>query len=198
MTTGGEVGVYVTDKEDVNIPGIFSGTFYESISDNELLQMQYTLKKDGKELMKREGKHWWLTGFDVGIFSEPEQLSLDIQITFPHCDMQKAFIEGLYYAGYKTNDIMIRDKMVQISFTSPKTKQPQKYSKTYLVFIQMLNRFYCNLFNWITRNFTRTIDKIDFLRIYFPILFRIIANSKRVKKLEKFYEDIRSYKRKLI
>lgn len=198
MTTGGEVGVYVTDKEDVNIPGIFSGTFYESISDNELLQMQYTLKKDGKELMKREGKHWWLTGFDVGIFSEPEQLSLDIQITFPHCDMQKAFIEGLYYAGYKTNDIMISDKMVQISFTSPKTKQPQKYSKTYLVFIQMLNRFYCNLFNWITRNFTRTIDKIDFLRIYFPILFRIIANSKRVKKLEKFYEDIRSYKRKLI
>ena len=62
----------------------------------------------------------------------------------------------------------------------------------------MVNRFYCNLFNWITRDFTRTIDKIDFLRIYFPILFRIIANSKRVKKLEKFYEDIRSYKRKLI
>lgn len=193
MTTGGEVGVYVTDKDDVNIPGIFSGTFYESISDNELLQMQYTLKKDGKQVIERKEKHWWLTGFDVGIFSEPEQLSLEIQITFPYLNMQKAFIEGLYYAGYKNNDIVIRGRMVQIVFTSPKTKQPQKYNKIYLVFIQILNKFYCNLFNWITRDFTRTIDKIDFLRIYYPILFGIIANSKIAKKLETLYEDIQSY-----
>lgn len=45
ITTGAEVGVYVTDKKDVDIPGIFSGTFYESISDNELLQIEYVLKK---------------------------------------------------------------------------------------------------------------------------------------------------------
>ena len=193
MTTGGEVGIYVTDKEDVDIPGVFSGTFYESISDNELLQMEYILKKDGKRIIERKEKHWWLTGFDVGIFSEVAQLSLEIQITFPYWDMQKAFIEGLYYAGYKTNDIVITDRTVQIVFTRPKTKQPQKYNKVYLGFIQIINKFYCNLFNWITRDFTRTIDKIDFLRIYFPILFRIIANSKISKKIDKLSEDIHSY-----
>lgn len=193
MTTGGEVGVYVTDKKDVDIPGIFSGTFYESISDKELLQMEYILKKDGKQVIERKEKHWWLTGFDVGVFSEPEQLSLEIQITFPYWNMQKAFIEGLYDAGYSTSDILIRDRMVQIVFTTPKTKQPQKYSKLILGFIQILNRFYCNLFNWVTKDFTRTIDKIDFLRICYPILFRIIANSKRVKKLKKLYEDIQNY-----
>lgn len=178
MTTGAEVGVYVTDKEDVNIPGIFSGPFYESISDNELLEMQYTLKKDGKEIMQRKGKHWWLTGFDVGTFSWPEQLSLDIQITFPNIDMEKAFIEGLYHAGYGSNDIIVRDRTVQVSFTRPKTKQPQKYNEIYLVFIQKMNRFYCNLFNLVTRDFTRTIDKIDFLRMYIPSLLGIIASSR--------------------
>lgn len=193
MTTGGEVGIYVTDKEDVDIPGVFSGTFYESISDNELLQMEYILKKDGKRIIERKEKHWWLTGFDVGIFSEVDQLSLEIQITFPYWDMQKAFIEGLYYAGYKTNDIVITDRTVQIVFTRPKTKQPQKYNKVYLGFIQIINKFYCNLFNWITKDFTRTIDKIDLLRTYYPILFRIIANSKRAKKMDKLSEDIHSY-----
>ena len=185
--------MYVTDKKDVDIPGIFSGTFYECISDNELLQMQYTLKKDGKQIIERNEKHWWLTGFDVGIFSEPEQLSLEVQITFPYLNMQKEFIEGLYNAGYQTDDIVKRGRMVQVVFTSPKTKQPQRYNKIYLVFIQMLNEFYCKLFNWVTRDFTRTIDKIDFLRVYYPILFGIIANSKRAKKVEKLYEDIQSY-----
>lgn len=190
MTTGGEVGVYVTDKEDIDIPGVFTGTFYESVSDYELLQMQYILKKNGKKIIKRGEKHWWLTGFDVGIFSKPEQLSLEIQIIFPYWNMQKAFISGLDYAGYKANDVTIDGRMVKIVFTSPKTKQPQKYNKLIVAFIQILNRFYCNLFNLVTKDFTRTIDKIDFLRIYYPILFRLIANSNRSKKIEKLYEDI--------
>ena len=190
MTTGGEVGVYVTDKKDIDIPGVFTGTFYESVSDYELLQMQYILKKEENQLIQREEKHWWLTGFDVGIFSKPEQLSLEIQIIFPYWNMQKAFISGLDYAGYKANDVTIDGRMVKIVFTSPKTKQPQKYNKLIVACIQILNRFYCNLFNLVTKDFTRTIDKIDFLRIYYPILFRLIANSNRSKKIEKLYEDI--------
>ncbi len=78
MTTGGEIGVYATDKEDLDIPGVFTGTFYENVSDYDLLQMEYILKKNGKKIIERGEKHWWLTGFDVGIFSEPEQLSLEI------------------------------------------------------------------------------------------------------------------------
>lgn len=178
ITTGAEIGVYATDKGDVNIPGIFSGPFYKSVSDNELLQMQFTLKKDGKEIMERKEKHWWLTGFDVGTFSEPEQLSLDIQITFPYIDMEKAFIEGLYHAGYRSNDIIVRGTTVEVFFTSPKTKQPDRYSEVNLKLIQRMNRLYCNLFNLVTRDFTRTIDKIDFLRMYIPILLGIIVSSK--------------------
>lgn len=190
MTTGGEVGVYVTDKEDVDIPGVFSGTFYESVLDNELLKMKYTLNKEEKEIIKRQEKHWWLTGFDVGMFSKPEQLSLEIQITFPNYKMQRAFIIGLGYAGYTTNDVTIDNKTVKVLFKTPKTKQPQKYKKWVILYIQRLNRLYCSLFNWETRDFTRAIDKIDFLRIYYPFIFRLVANSNRSKKIEKLYEDI--------
>lgn len=190
MTTGGEVGVYVTDKEDVDIPGVFSGTFYESVLDNELLKMKYTLNKEEKEIIKRQEKHWWLTGFDVGMFSKPEQLSLEIQITFPNYKMQRAFIIGLGYAGYTTNDVTIDNKTVKVLFKTPKTKQPQKYKKWVISYIQRLNRLYCSLFNWETRDFTRAIDKIDFLRIYYPFIFRFVANSNRSKKIEKLYEDI--------
>ena len=193
MTTGAEVGIYVTDKKDVDIPGIFSGTFYESVSDDELIQIKYILKKDGKQIIEREDKHWWVTGFDVGIFSGTEQLALEIDITFPYCDMLRAFVEGLFFAGYTTDDIKIIDRVVQIDFTSPKTKQPQKYSKTYIKLIQKMNRFYCKLFNGVTKDFSRTIDKIDYLRYYYPILFRIIANSKRAKKLNKIFKGIEDY-----
>lgn len=55
MTTGGEVGVYVTDKEDVDIPGIFSGAFYECVSDDDRLQMAYTLKKRIRRSLKEKG-----------------------------------------------------------------------------------------------------------------------------------------------
>ena len=52
MTTGGEVGIYVTDKKDIDILGVFSGTFYECISDEEYLYMRFTLIKDKNTIFK--------------------------------------------------------------------------------------------------------------------------------------------------
>ena len=92
--------------------------------------------------------------------------------------MEKAFIEGLYNAGYRSNDIIVRGTTVEVLFTSPKTKQPDRYSEVNLQLIQRMNRLYCNLFNLVTRDFTRTIDKIDFLRMYIPVLLGIIISSK--------------------
>ena len=47
--------------------------------------------------------------------------------------------------------------------------------------------------NLITKDFTRTIDKIDFLRLYYPNLFRLIAGKNRMEKLQKSYKVISSY-----
>jgi len=69
-------GVYATDKPDINIPGLFKGTFYNSIKDDEFLWMSFTLKKNGKVLFERGDRHWWLTGFKLGEFSQPWELTM--------------------------------------------------------------------------------------------------------------------------
>ena len=193
MTTGGEVGIYVTDKEDVDIPGFFSGPFYECVTDEERLNMRFTLTKKEKTLFKRKDYHWWLTGFDVGTFSKPSNLSMDIKLTFPDFEMKKSFIDGLKRAGYKDDDYKSVNNVVYIKFDTPKSNKPKKGYKLLLPFIQLMNKIYCNLYNWLTRDFQRTIDKIYFLCVYYPILFKILSRDNQLQKIQSIYKTIQSY-----
>ena len=69
-----EIGVYSTEGPDLNIPGVFNGTFYYCVDDEDLLEMSYTLYKKDKVLFRYHDIHWWLTGFSLGEFSEPSDL----------------------------------------------------------------------------------------------------------------------------
>lgn len=193
MTTGGEVGVYVTDKEDVHIPGFFSGPFYECVTDEERLNMRFTLINKKKELFKRKEYHWWLTGFDVGVFSKPSNLSMEIKLIFPTSRMKKAFIDGLKKSGYRDYDYKSINNVVYIKFDAPKTKQGNRHYKVVLPLIQLMNKIYCNLYNYMTRDFHRTIDKIYFLCIYYPTLFKILSGDKQLKKIQSVHKTIQSY-----
>lgn len=193
MTTGGEVGIYVTDKDDVDIPGVFSGPLFESVTDEELLNMSFDIKKDEKKLFRRDEYHWWLTGFDVGVFSQPRDLLMDIQLVFPKSKMKKAFLNGLRNAGYEDSDYKVVNKVVYINFDKPKSNQARENFKRALPFIQLTNKTYCSLYNWLTKDFERTLDKIYLLCVNYPILFKIIAGDKRAKRLEAAYEVIHSY-----
>ncbi len=193
MTTGGEIGIYVTDREDVNIPGVFLGPFFESVTDKERLSMRFNLKKEGKSLFKRKKYHWWLTGFDVGVFSKPRNLSMDIRLIFNDYRMKEAFLIGLMKAGYRQEDYKVVNNMVYITFDTPKSNQPIYKYKLVLPFIQLANKFYCKLYNFLTKDFNCTLDKIYFLCSYYPILFNILAGDKVIKGLESTYELIQSY-----
>lgn len=193
MTTGGEIGVYVSEIGDINIPGIFSGPFFEAVSDEELLDMSFNLKKNKENLFKRHDYHWWLTGFDVGVFSKPRKLSMETKITFPNSIMKNAFLNGLKEAGYKKDEIKIINNTVYFNFDKPKSDQPYNRYKLLVPFIQLMNNIYCKLYNLITKDFVRTIDKIYFLRLYYPNLFKLIAGKNRMKKLQKYYKVISSY-----
>ena len=193
MTTGGEVGIYVTDKEDIDIPGVFSGPFYESVSDEERLYMRYTLLKENKPLFKRQGYHWWLTGFDVGVFSQPSNLALHVALEFPNSHMKEAFIGGLKKAGYKNNEYKSINNMVYVEFHTPKTNQDKIYNKVVLSAIQLMNKTYCTLYNYLTRDFHRTVDKIYFLCLYYPTLFKILSRDKELQRIQSVYETIQSY-----
>lgn len=193
MTTGGEIGVYVSEMDDIDIPDIFTGTFFKAVSDEERLNISFNLKMNGKSLFQRQDYHWWLTGFDVGLFSNPYNLSMEVMISFPNLNMKNAFLDGLKRAGYKDYEIKIVDDVVYFNFD--KTKSNQSYSRYKLItpFIQFMNKSYCKVYNFITKDFVRTIDKIDFLRLYYPNLFKLIAGKNRMKKLQKIYKSISSY-----
>ena len=193
MTTGGEIGIYVSEMDDIDIPGIFSGTFFKAVSDEELLNMSFNLKMNGEDLFQRHDYHWWLTGFDVGVFSSPNNLSMEVMLSFPNSNMKNAFLNGLKRIGYKEDEIEIINNRIYFNFDKPKSTQSYSRYKLITPFIQFMNKIYCEIYNLITKDFVRTIDKIDFLRLYYPNLFKLIAGKNRMKKLQKYYKSISSY-----
>lgn len=193
MTTGGEIGIYVSEMDDIDIPGIFSGTFFKAVSDEELLNMSFNLKMNGEDLFQRHDYHWWLTGFDVGVFSSPNNLSMEVMLSFPNSNMKNAFLNGLKRIGYKEDEIEIINNRIYFNFDKPKSNQSYSRYKLITPFIQFMNKIYCEIYNLITKDFVRTIDKIDFLRLYYPNLFKLIAGKNRMKKLQKYYKSISSY-----
>ena len=126
-------------------------------------------------------KHWWLTAFSVGRFSNPEDLYMRAAISFPHCSMAEAFVEGLVNTGYCRHDISICHNTVTFSFT----KSFMKYGclrRLRIRLVQRINRFWCSVYLFVTRPFCLSLDKILYLYYYLPFVFRKILRVKKYKK----------------
>jgi hypothetical protein len=94
--------------------------FFDCVNDSERLKMSFTLYRDGQKLFSRGPElHWWLTGFKWGVYSNPDQLRMDLTIEFPNPDMQKAFVDALKSMGY--NNVQENSNKVSFIFDQPKT-----------------------------------------------------------------------------
>lgn len=136
IETGGEVGVYVINEENPLLDttvghrphNIQNSYFFNCADDRELLNISFTLFRNGKELFSRKAEnHWWSTGFMWGVLSDPEDLSMEITITFDKIKMLNAFSESLTDSGYR--DFSVDSKTIKFLFDSPKTYQPRKSSE---------------------------------------------------------------------
>ena len=191
MTTGGEIGIYVTDKEDISIPGVFEGPFFDCVSDEERIVMEYVLYRDNKPLLARRELHWWLTGFEVGTFTSPNRLVMEIRLTFPNRGMLIAFVNGLRNAGYEENSYRITGNSVQLRFDKPKSKQLYRKIRMLYYLVQGLNRLYCRVFKNVTKDFVRTVDKLDYLRFLFPWMYRALTGFVKPKKMQKVFGQLK-------
>lgn len=96
--------------------------FYQSADDADRLLMTFTLKRDGVPLFTRGPElHWWLTGFKWGVYSTPEQLTMEISIALPLADMHAGFTAALTAMGYKFTDDGVN---VSFEFATPVAPQP--------------------------------------------------------------------------
>jgi len=189
LVTGGEIGVYI-GALDLKIPGLFNGTFYSCASDSDLLQMSYTLKKNGETLFTREGTHWWLTGFKLGEFSEPSELVMDINITLKDALMRDAFISGLKNAGYSDDQFFIRYNTVSFRYDIPKTPQPMTRKPTTDRLIQKKNKLLCEKYQEMTQAFDNLQDKLLALEKDSPEMYRKIMNIGKAKPLSEIYDSL--------
>lgn len=178
MTTGGEVGVYVSSKEEdrTKTPDLI---IYDSVSNDELLPISFILKKNGYPIFTRSDTHWWVTGFKLGEFSKPSQLSMDITIEFKDEDMCKAFVSALKKTGYKDAEIQINNNLVSITFAKPHTRKPFTLTKIGVSYAQATNKRNCSIYNYMTRHYSNTLDKLNYIKQKYPILYKQMLNISR-------------------
>ena len=71
-----------------------------------------------KQLFTRDDKHWWLAGFKLGEYSEPSELTMELNITLKDDIMCKAFVEGLKDVGYseRKGKLVINGNNVSFNF----------------------------------------------------------------------------------
>lgn len=137
--TGCEVGVYRRGPADgpqvvLSTLDTLVGTrpsdpkhslFYFCADDDERLEIATVLLKGSKPLFSRgPERHWWLTGFKWGEYSEPSQLSMNVAIAFPNKDMCDAFTNALAVLGYQP-DVKIEGLKVEFTFGRPFSPQPR-------------------------------------------------------------------------
>ncbi|MGI5848945.1 MAG: DUF4474 domain-containing protein [Christensenellales bacterium] len=193
LTTGGEVGVYMAQNGDLDIPGMFKGTFYDCAADEDLLHMSFVFLKNGKTLFERSDKHWWLTGFLLGEFSEPSDLTMKISITLKNGEMKKAFITGLKKVGYADSEIKHIGNTVRLVYDRTHVAQPA--SRTHMIehVAQVKNRYLCERYQDITKEYASMQDKLNAVRASAPNLYQMIINIGKSKEIFRKFEALRGF-----
>ena len=176
ITTGGEIGIYSTQREDIDDER-FKGTFYEAISDAECLPMSFVLRKNKKVLIKRSAIHWWLTGFKLGEFSQTDTLTMDAKITFRDADMCHRFVSALQEIGYTKKEFSVRRMTVLIHYTKPHSPQSLSRNVAQETAVQLVNKNNCGLYGLATHKYKYTLDKLEYLKTAMPEVYEFFLHS---------------------
>lgn len=168
INTGAEAGVYhanrlipKSQRKLVN---------YNSVSNNEMPLIGLCLERRQKKLFSRKEYHWWMAAFRMGLFSQPEDLLMYVNIYFDTVAMAQAFAEGLKEAGFSPETYRIRGQRVSVVLEDGEEFTGIK--KLHRSVVQSVNRCYCGLYRLVTMPFTTTADRMLFLYEQLPWCFR--------------------------
>jgi hypothetical protein len=193
MNTGGEVGIYYTTGPNLNLPGVFNGTFYFCVKDEDCINMSFAFRKKGNLLFTRSGYHWWLTGFKLGEFSKPSDLSMDIILELYDRKMVSAFVTALKKVGYTDKEYSVQGSRVMVHYTKPHTPQPISRTAFTDFLAQRNNESLCNSYNYLTEAYTDTLDKLEIVRNESPNMYNQILSLGKPKAVYDSYNMIKGY-----
>lgn len=193
LSTGGEIGVYYTEEPDLDIPGLFYGTFYQCADNGNRLDLVFTLLKNGRELFHRDGKHWWLTGFKPGEFSEPWELTMRIRIILKDEVMCRSFARALVKTGYGDKEIRVNGAAVEFTFDQPHSSQPLTRTEETDWIIQRNNEKICSLYQEITGAYDSWPDKLRAISKRQPLLYKALFNIGKTRQVLKVFDRLKSH-----
>lgn len=179
ICSGCEVGIYNADrmvaKKERKV------TIFHAADQQEMLDLSTELWREGRRVASLRKRHWWLTTFDVGVFSKLSQLSLDVSIQFPNVEMKDAFCEGLLEQGVDCHDIFTY--FTTVYFHVPDcVPRPSLWRRIQGALAQCMNRMNCKLFNFVTRYCYNSCDRILYLYFYLPFVCRHLLRLRHVPK----------------
>jgi len=142
MATGAEIGIYYTEEKRIN-----KHTIYKPAEPEYWLDMCFLLYKNNKLIARINSKTWWLTAFKLGMFSNPNELSMDINITFKNREMLEAFLSSFRKHKHKKENYKAIDKTFCFLYKKPRT--PKVWTRTWLTdtFTQWMNHKKIKIYN---------------------------------------------------
>lgn len=177
MSLGGEIGLYQAMRED--------GSFYHGVEEADYIGMHMELYVGGRHLLGRKERHWWLTGFVVGESSSPQNMKMAVSLTFLNRLMCQCFVDGLKRAGYRAGEYQVQGERVRLWFDMPHTHQPSTRGPVMDGMRLAWFRLLCRLFQWYTRQYRTTAEKLIFLQTKAPWLFTIAIHMAKGQDLFK-------------
>ena len=193
LNTGCEIGIYYTEEPDLDIPDFFSGAFYKCVGKEDRLDMTFALYKKGRELFHRQERHWWLTGFKTGEFSEPRELTMWIRLAFQDAGMCRSFVRAMRQVGYREDEIREDGLRVEFVFDKPHSPQPLTRTEETDWIVQRNNEFICRRFKEITGSYETWPEKFEVFRQEEPFLYQALVKVGKTREIFKAFEKLKSH-----
>lgn len=198
INTGAEMGLYYADT--FVFPEDYSTTQFHAVKDEDLPCFSMELLSGRQCLFQRSGRHWWMTGFLMGRFCQPKDLTLKASVTFPDYEMLDGILQALDDQSYPRWVYSINCSTLTFLFHQPVFFKPCKRSPIICRFSQWKNRKFCGLFLFVTRPFCTAEDRLLYLYYFLPAAFRktvLVCKPGRYKiRRRKFPASIRHPARK--
>lgn len=178
INSGCEVGIYKADSL-VSSLGRKTALFH-SAEDREMLPLSIQLYHHGRQIAHLCRRHWWLTIFRMGSYSEPQDLTMQICITFPNTEMLNAFAQALQEQGKLTFETC--GTQIRILFDRCTSCRLPFLQRLVCRINQWKNRLLCRMFLWVTAPFCSGMDRLLCLYFFLPYIFRRILGGKKRRK----------------
>lgn len=183
INSGCELGIYYADS--LIPPEDYNTTHFHAVKEKDMLDISLELYKNTPNppiYLSRLGDlkyhHWWLTIFKMGVFSKPAQLFVTTAIRFKNYPMLYSFLDS--FEATMSSDTEYKLNGLTVYFTFKKSHRKYPPFKRFLRRIALtLCHLYCILFNFITRSFENTGDKLLYIYYYLPFTFRFIFRPKK-------------------